>query len=357
MKLFPLTGITAILLTTVIGEKWDFMKDGDRKKFEKKKEFRNVEEYKKETYEKYDKYDIKKYKNEYPEPTTEKFLKNEKDQLCQSLEEDNVKNSLLKFGLITHLIENVNKFKKSMKTLSTAGQKVGLKQKTDKSAKTRINTRTNTRTDKELIKQKGGTNVKLQQSNFVGRSLKLLSPLKMFYDDERSNFIEEQVDRRKRDTRGRKGTLKIPLGQVPKCYGWKYLKTLDALIDDTTVDTDYLSQSMSEMLDMKFSSSVSEIFDDCEDALLTPFKMCPQLQYPEEADSPKCPDKCSPDNLTSESLDCAYGEICCKAVCGGFKCIKPEGKNKPEKSEKCSVGDKFMQCVYQKIDTQICSDG
>ena len=74
----------------------------------------------------------------------------QKDQLCQSLEEDNVKNSLLKFGLITQLIENVNKFKKSMKTLSTAGQKVGLKQKTDKSAKTRINTRTNTRTDKEV---------------------------------------------------------------------------------------------------------------------------------------------------------------------------------------------------------------
>ena len=77
----------------------------------------------------------------------------------------------------------------------------------------------------------------------------------MFYDDERTNFIEEQVERRKRDTklaRGRKGTLKIPLGQVvsdsdrtavtrydvmfyhfqPKCYGWKYLKALDALMDD-----------------------------------------------------------------------------------------------------------------------------
>ena len=76
----------------------------------------------------------------------------------------------------------------------------------------------------------------------------------MFYDDERTNFIEEQVERRKRDTkltRGRKGTLKIPLGAVvssgghddttywsssiifqPKCYGWKYLKALDALMDD-----------------------------------------------------------------------------------------------------------------------------
>ena len=53
------------------------MKDGDRKKFEKKKEFRNVEEFKKENYEKYSKYDIKKFNNQYAEPTTEKFLKNE----------------------------------------------------------------------------------------------------------------------------------------------------------------------------------------------------------------------------------------------------------------------------------------
>ena len=61
----------------VLSEKWTFMKDGDRKKFEKKKEFRNVEEFKKENSEKYSKYDIKKFNNQYSEPTTEKFLKNE----------------------------------------------------------------------------------------------------------------------------------------------------------------------------------------------------------------------------------------------------------------------------------------
>ena len=61
----------------VLAEKWNFMKDGDRKKFEKKKEFRNVEEFKKENYEKYSKYDIKKFNTQYSEPTTEKFLKNE----------------------------------------------------------------------------------------------------------------------------------------------------------------------------------------------------------------------------------------------------------------------------------------
>ena len=53
------------------------MKDGDRKKFEKKKQFRNVEK----LYDKYDKFDMKKYKTDYVEPTTEKFLKNEVNTL------------------------------------------------------------------------------------------------------------------------------------------------------------------------------------------------------------------------------------------------------------------------------------
>ena len=43
----------------------------------------------------------------------------------------------------------------------------------------------------------------------------------------------------------------------------------------------------------------------------------------------------------------------CRAVCGGFKCIKPGEKNKNEKSQKCGAGDTFMQCVYQKIDTKV----
>ena len=68
----------------------------------------------------------------------------QKDQLCQSLEEDNVKNTLLKFGLITHLVENVSQFKKLMKILPIAGQKFG--GKADKSTKSR----TNARTDKEV---------------------------------------------------------------------------------------------------------------------------------------------------------------------------------------------------------------
>ena len=42
-----------------------------------------------------------------------------------------------------------------------------------------------------------------------------------------------------------------------------------------------------------------------------------------------------------------------RVVCGGFKCIKPGMKNKNEKSQKCGLGDTFMQCVYQKIDTKV----
>ena len=88
-----------------------------------------------------------------------------------------------------------------------------------------------------------------------------------------------------------------------------------------TVDTDYLSQSMSEMLDMSFSSSVSEIFEECEEALLTDEPVCPALQYPEEKEEEEeeedtrggsCPNKCTPGNLSAQSVDCAYGEICCR---------------------------------------------
>ena len=39
------------------------------------------------------------------------------------------------------------------------------------------------------------------------------------------------------------------------------MTALDAMIDEATVDVDYLSQSMSDMLDMSFSASVAEIFE------------------------------------------------------------------------------------------------
>ena len=84
------------------------------------------------------------------------------------------------------------------------------------------------------------------------------------------------------------------------------------MIDDKTVDTDYLSQSMSDMLDMTFSTSVTSIFAECEEALLTSEEMCPLLQEPDQENSAKCPDKCRPYGTSPKSRDCAYGEICCK---------------------------------------------
>merc|ERR1719367_1340005 len=150
--------------------------------------------------------------------------------------------------------------------------------------------------EKKLIKQKGGPQVKLNQGNFVGRSLPLspyLSPLKIFFNEQGTNYIEEQNYRKRRDTinnkyfkssRGRKGTLKVPLGQVPQCYGWKYLSALEAMIDDQTVDVDFLSESMSDMLDMSFSSVVSTIFDECNNAMMNSNDpMCPVVDIKDKA--------------------------------------------------------------------------
>ena len=116
------------------------MKEDERKKFEKKKDYRNVEEQKKDTF------GVKgKFKSGEIDVTTEVYMKNEvstkilsfeyqivsptliwnifyfvllqKHQLCQSVDEDDVKNTLLKFGVVLHLFEDVSMFKKNMKNL------------------------------------------------------------------------------------------------------------------------------------------------------------------------------------------------------------------------------------------------
>ena len=119
------------------------MKEDERKKFEKKKDYRNVEEQKKDTF------GVKgKFKSGEIDATTEVYMKNEvstkiyfefqkvcptfiyryyqiidnlvllqKHQLCQSVDEDDVKNTLLKFGVVLHLFEDVSVFKKNMKNL------------------------------------------------------------------------------------------------------------------------------------------------------------------------------------------------------------------------------------------------
>ena len=51
-------------------------------------------------------------------------------QLCRSVEEDDVKNTLLKFGLVTHLYDEVSKFRKAMKSLQDLTPKSKKKKKT-----------------------------------------------------------------------------------------------------------------------------------------------------------------------------------------------------------------------------------
>merc|ERR1711945_10140 len=190
MNCWSLLGLT-ILVNLGSCDKLNYMKDEEKWKLQKKKDYRNVEQ-KKDLYEKTNKLDEKK-KFEF---TTEKDTKNMKS-----------------------LTEPTKKSKDKVKIKKL--------------------------TDKELITQKGGSRVKVNQGNFLGfgnsgRSFPVLSPLKIFFNEEANNFLEEQVERKKRkkkrDTwetfnknkkyRGRKGTLKIPLGHVPQCYGWKYLTAL-----------------------------------------------------------------------------------------------------------------------------------
>jgi len=349
MRLLTITGL-ALFITMVLGDKWSYLKENAKKRMEKKKDYRNVEDAKKEAYEKpLNKINYKKSKTKKTEmKIEEKFLKDEKLQLCRSVEEDDVKNTLLKFGMVTHLYDEVTKFRKAMKSLQDSIPK---SKKKNKSGSSHI-----AKADKEIIQQKGGPVVKLSQSNWVGRSLGMLPPLSAYhygYDDG-TNYVEGLKKRRKRDSylrtmRGRKGTLKVPVGQVPLCYGWKYLKALDALIDDEKVDTEFLDQSVSDMLDMKFSQGVTTIIEDCGLALSsTNSNVCPPVAESDSGAERTCADQCQP----MVETECQFREICCKASCGGYRCLPI----KTAKSNKCQEADQFMQCVYQKIDTQLCPD-
>jgi len=341
LHIFLLTPV----ITMVLGDKWSFMKENEKKRMEKKKEYRTVEEAKKETRNN-DKINYKKKNSKKSIMKKEEtFLKDEQFQLCRSVEEDDVKNTLLKFGLVTHLYDEVSKFRKAMKSLQDLTPKSKKKKKTGPAHIARA--------DKVIIQQKGGSPVKVSQSNWVGRSLGI-NPLSSYHFgyDEGTNYIEGNKRRRKRDSylrtmRGRKGTLKVPVGQVPLCYGWKYLKALDALIDDEHVDTEYLDQSVSDMLDMKFSQAVSTIIEECGNSLLgANTNICPAMEVTTDLE-PSCDDQCQPGMDTG----CQFREICCKASCGGYRCLPI----KTAKSNKCEEADQFMQCLYMKIDTQLCT--
>ena len=42
--------------------------------------------------------------------------------------------------------------------------------------------------------------------------------------------------------------------------------------------------------------------------------------------------------------------IATRSECGGFRCTRAAGSSRPQK---CVVADRFMQCVYQRIDSQV----
>jgi len=349
------------------GDKWSSLKSSY---LEKKARHRGLEESKealgpkkKTGYEKEKvpvKINTKKYsKKKYADTqitTTEKYLKDERWQLCQTVNDDDVKNTLLKFGLVTHLFDEVTKFRKTMKTLQ---DHVPTQKKPKKGNQ-----------QKEIyLKDKQGSRVKTDQSNWVGRSFG--GPLHFVLDSlpsiplssnfphsswklgGESNYLGKH--RRKRQllyqkklaggkkARGRKGTLKVP-GQVPQCYGWKYLNALDALLEDNTVDTEVLTQSVSDMLDMNFSQSVSSIIQQCGETLAdnSPVNMCPPPSL--DTEEPTCPNQCLVDT------ECQYREMCCRTSCGGYRCLPV----RPPRTHSCEAGDQFMQCIYQMIDNQLC---
>ena len=135
----------------------------------------------------------------------------------------------------------------------------------------------------------------------------------------------------------------------PQCYGWRYLTALDALIDNSTVDVDFLTGSMSEMLDMSFASLVTSILENCEEALSSTDPICPPASTSSPGSTGGCEDECNPGHGGGLS-DCGPGQFCCRADCGGHKCLKLWDSDKPRK---CQVADQFMQCVYQRIDIQV----
>ena len=85
------------------------------------------------------------------------------------------------------------------------------------------------------------------------------------------------------------------------------------MTDDETVDVDFLSGSMSDMLDMTFTSSVAQIFEECEMVMEDSDPMCPVVDtdHDDYYKARQCQDKCNPDH-TGGLSDCAEGHYCCK---------------------------------------------
>ena len=82
------------------------------------------------------------------------------------------------------------------------------------------------------------------------------------------------------------------------------------MLDEKTVDVDVLLQSMSDMLDMKFTSAVSSIFQECGDILAVSNPMCPIMEI-DAYNEGSCDDQCNPEHVGNLS-DCPSGQYCCK---------------------------------------------
>ena len=92
------------------------------------------------------------------------------------MDEDDVKNALLKFGVVLHLVDDVAMFKKNMKSFGSSMSSNGKPTTTPTPVGT-DKPKTKTKTDKLMIKQKGGSRVKVEQGNWVGRAFPVLNPM------------------------------------------------------------------------------------------------------------------------------------------------------------------------------------
>ena len=128
----------------MVADKWSDLKQNKKQSYlDKKKRHRNLEEAKSDSEDVKKELYLKSQNKKKVESTTETFLKNERFQLCQSVDEADVKNALLKFGLVTHLFEDAQKFRKSMKALQDSIPRSNNKKK-------KKNTKTGMKEEKEV---------------------------------------------------------------------------------------------------------------------------------------------------------------------------------------------------------------
>jgi len=307
----------------------------------------------------------KKIKNEedmeLKDLPVEKFLKDEALQICETLSEDSVKDTLVKFGLVTKIISDVNKFRTTMKSLIDSMPVSKQKPGNTKLQKKKEERRLSEPTVHAVLDD--------YQPDYLGRSIQgLITPefdeLDGIYEGSNKLALGGDLLRDKRSTHKqgtrkrqartsflddltrksrRKGTSKN-FDQVPKCYGWRFLTAINSLTKEDSVDTEVLTQSVSDMLDMRFADSVTSIMENCRDTTTNVQGLCPPAKdTPEGRSHEECR------NLCMVNEDCGYQEICCRQSCRN-ECVSVSGLG----YNRCDQADRFMQCLYNMIDLKIC---